>query len=267
MRESPAAPVTLAGVLLAVAVLASTGIFGGTPIWSPDSYRAIEALLSTAAIASAIWVVILAGIAGLIVWLWTSRGRSSNRARSVEWTLTAAIGLDALWFVFSVAGWVWPAAITLATLFVVLIVVNRQLDAAPPRDIVEKIVLDGTCGLHLGWIAMAFTAAIAQAIVHSGTRAGGLGNTIVAVVLLAGVVGLARLAIPRVRFFESVLIGILWGLVWLAVARLSGELTSVPVAISAFIAAAAIIVLWMVRDRDVPRRSRRPGTSRAQRLS
>lgn len=252
MRESATGPVTWATLILAVAVALSTGWFGGTAVWSDASFRSIATLLSPSTLASWIWVLILLGIGVHTIWLWTGRGRASKRARSAVWPLVAVILCDAAWLLLSAIGWVWPSVIALIALFIALLVLNRTLDRTPPRDTAERLLLDGTFGLHLGWTTLAMMAAIAQAAVHAGTEPRGVGHTVLAIAVLALVVLMARLIIPRIRFFESVLIGHLWGLVWLGVTRWTTEPRSVPVAIAALAAAAAVIVLWAVRDRDVP---------------
>ena len=252
MRDSATGPVTWATLVLAAAVVASTGVFGGVTIWSGRSFRSIETLLSPNTLASCMWVVVLCGMGAHCVWLWTSRGRASQRAASVTWWLFATILLDAAWLLCSLVGWVWPSVVAMGALVAALVVVNRVLDRAQPRDRVEQFLLDGTFGLHLGWGTLAFMAALTQALVHSGMREVGLVHTIWAVALLGILVLLARLVIPRVRLFQAVLFGALWGLVWLGVTRLTGDLRSVPVALAAFVSAAAIVIMWIVRDRDVP---------------
>lgn len=259
--DTPAPMVTVAAVVAAAGVAASGGLFGGVPVGAPDSVAAIPILLAPAGPAFLIWTVIYLGMAALTVWSWTSRGRASTRSRSVLWWVVASFVLNAAWIAATVAGVVWASTVIIVALLVVLVVVNRTLDRTVPRDHAENILLDGTMGLYAGWVSVAAVANVMQLAVQIGSPAEGIGPTVLSVVLIAALVGWARLAIPRVRNFQSVLVGLMWGLAWVAVARFTGPLPSLPVAVAAAVAVVAIVILWIVRDRDVPARLNRPAST------
>jgi hypothetical protein len=115
--------------------------------------------------------------------------------------------------------------------------------AGPGRPVAasERVVLDTTFGLYLGWVAVATCANITAALVESGVRApDGLAQA-VAVAVLVVVAGVGLL-IARSLASLPVAAAMAWGLAWIAVGRLADQPASAATGLAALTAAAVILV-------------------------
>lgn len=105
----------------------------------------------------------------------------------------------------------------------------------------ERVLLDGTFGLYLGWVAVATCANITAALVDSGVDLGDLGNQLAAVAVLAVAAGLGIVFARRLGGRWAVAAAMAWGLAWIAVGRLDGEPRSVATGIAAVVAAVVVL--------------------------
>lgn len=150
--------------------------------------------------------------------------------------------LNAAWLLVTQQGWIWVSVLVIVALLVVLALLVLRLDSEPADGPAERLVVDGTFGLYLGWVAVATCANITAAAVVSGIGFGGTIDQVlgVVVVLVAGVVGV----LLAVRFGGRLAVGaaMVWGLAWIAAGRLADEPASVPVGVAAVAAALLVLV-------------------------
>lgn len=115
---------------------------------------------------------------------------------------------------------------------------------------VERVVVDGTFGLYLGWVSVATAANITATLVASGVNPGGTVSEIVAVAVLAVAAGLGVLLAREFGGRIGVAAAMAWGLSWIAVGRFAGEpnsaLTGIAAALAALVVVAAALV-WARR--------------------
>jgi hypothetical protein len=98
-------------------------------------------------------------------------------------------------------------------------------------------------GLYLGWVMVATVANVAAWLTAAGFDGVGWSPHAWALALLAAVAVLgSSLALwSRGRLAPSLALG--WGLTWIGVSRLTGDLPSAPVAVTAFAAAALVLLV------------------------
>ena len=213
---------------------------------SGGNLSANATLIAPAVPAFSIWSVVYAGLAAYTIWQLLPVAATDPRARATGWLAAASMLLNAAWLLVTQVGWLWVSVGVIVTLVLVLGVLVRRLTEIPARGRLDRVILDGTFGLYLGWVAVATCANIAATLVASGVKpASPLADVIAAVVLLvaAGVgVHLARQLGGR----YAVAGAMAWGLGWIAVGRLGDAPRSTITAVAA-IAAAVIVVVAAVR--------------------
>jgi hypothetical protein len=251
--RGPAARQVLVAASAVVAVVVSTvgsGAFGGTPIAeAAGGALASDATpLAPAGPAFAIWSVIYLGLLALAAWQALPAQRDDARVDRLRPWVAASLLLNALWVLTVQAGWLGASVAVIAALVLVLGWVFHVTTLWRPRRRLEAIVLDGTMGLYLGWVVVATAANVTAWLAARGfgerTTSGVSGSSEIAsvvVLALAGAVGclLAHLGEGRV----SVALSMVWGLAWIVVARVTGDLVSAPAALAAAAAAGAIIAV------------------------
>ncbi|MCU1442364.1 MAG: hypothetical protein JWQ59_514, partial [Cryobacterium sp.] len=131
----------------------------------------------------------------------------------------------------------------IVALLAVLAVVFVLLREDRPGSWAEVLVLDGTMGLYLGWVTIATAANVAAFLTVAGFTGFGLPPTVwgVGVVVAAALVGILLAIWGSGRLAPAASLS--WGLAWVAVSRLTGELISVPAAVAAGTAAAAVVLV------------------------
>lgn len=250
-------------VSLVLALIGSaygSGAFGGTGIQNASSgaLGPDATLLAPARQAFSIWSVIYLGLLLYAVWQALPRNRADARQRVTGYPAAVSMLLNAAWILIAQAGWLPLTVPVIAALLVVLVLLYRRLFTRPRPRPVEAVLVDGTFGLYLGWVCVAtsanvtaaLAAALASAGVDLGRGAAWWSILVLAVVAVVGT-GLALAGDGRV----APTIALTWGLAWIAVSRLSGDLHSTSTAVTAIVAA-ALIVAWtvVVRLRTQPRR-------------
>ena len=232
--------VTVSAVIMAVGTLAGFGLLGTRVEDSSGGVFSADATLVTpAGPAFSIWSLIYLGLVAYVIWQW--KERSSERAASIAWLAAASMILNALWLGVTQVGWLWPSVIVILTLAVVLGLLVRRLQQLPPRSRLESVIVDGTFGVYLGWVAVASVANVTTVLVDSGVNPPEPVATALAIVVLvvAAALGVIFAALLGGRW--SVAAAMAWALVWAAVGRLTTGPESVTVAIAAFAAAAVIL--------------------------
>jgi hypothetical protein len=148
---------------------------------------------------------------------------------------------------------IWGVIYTglLAGLLVVLLRALQRLTVAPAGSRLEKVIVDGTLGLYLGWVCIATVANTAAALVWEGVEPTGTAATAwaLAILLVAGGVGVL-LAVGLRRIAPG--IGLAWGLLWVSVERATAEPASSAVALAAAVAAAVTLLTAFAAVRGGP---------------
>jgi hypothetical protein len=239
--------VTVSAVICVVGTLYGIGIIGTeVPNSSGGRLSADATLIAPAGPAFSIWSVIYIGLAAFTVWQWTPTAATSHRIRGIGWLAAASMLLNAGWLLVTQLGWLLVSVAVIVALLAVLLVLNQRLAARSPANTVERIVVDATFGLYLGWVSVATFANIAAVVTNpgTGTTSGLAQAAAVATLLIVGGVGvlLSRLLGARV----AVAAGMVWGLAWIAIARSTDEPRSWVTAIAAVIAAGIIAVRLFV---------------------
>lgn len=134
----------------------------------------------------------------------------------------------------------WVSVIVIVALVLTLGLLMRRLTEIPPTTRAERIIVDGTFGLYLGWVSVAVCANIAATLVASGLDPARPAVDIITILVLAAVVGLAVLYRRRIGPRIAVAAALSWGLSWIAVGRLAEAPRSLPVGIAAAIAAITV---------------------------
>ncbi len=250
--QRAAVTVAMAGCL--VAVLVGIGLIGTSVDRSAGGALAADAtLIAPAGPAFSIWTVIYLGLIGYTVWQWRS---SAVRVERTRWLAVASIVLNGLWLLVVQLGWLWASVLVIAALLVVLgILVRRLSDEAPASGRLERVLLDGTFGLYLGWVAVATCANVTAFLTAIGVRPASPGADVAAVALIIVVGGVAAWLAARLGGRWAVAAAMAWGLGWIAVGRFTGDPGSVPTAVAAV--AAALLALAAA---GFARTRRRPGS-------
>lgn len=175
------------------------------------------------------------------MWQWWDR----TDPRRLAWPAAASMLLNATWILVVQAGRLWGSVLVIAALLAVLALVFVRLRGERPRDRLEAVVTDGTFGLYLGWVCVATCADVAAALAASGFDGGSSPQWwATAVLAVAAGVGVALAVYGRGRL--AVAAALTWGLVWIAVGRTDGGLTSVTTAVAALAAAAVVVLATLV---------------------
>ncbi|GAA4399733.1 tryptophan-rich sensory protein [Fodinibacter luteus] len=234
--------VTLAELLCVVGTLVGVGVIGTRVEESSGGALAADAtLLAPAGPAFTIWTPIYLGLAAYTVWQWLPEQATDRRHRAIGWLVAASMVLNAAWLLVTQQGWIWVSVLVMAGLVATLGVLVRRLEEVPSYGHVETVVVDGTFGLYLGWVAVAACANVTAAFVSSGVDPGGYAAQLVAVAVVAVAAGVGVLLARRLGGRWAVAGAMAWGLGWIAWGRVTDEPRSLLVGVAAV--AAAVVVL------------------------
>ena len=242
------------GTVLISAIAALAGSFvgsgaaGGTPIQdaSGGALAADATLIAPGGPAFAIWTPIYAGLVLYAIWQFLPRQAGDPRQRRLGYAIAASLLLNAAWILSVQFDLLWLSVPVIVVLLAVLVWTFLTILDTRPRSWVETVLVDGTMGLYMGWVCVATAANITAVLVAAGFTGFGLPADVwgVVVVAVAGIVGVILALVGRGRLTPS--LALAWGLAWVAVARLSGEPESIPTAIAAIVAVAAIVVTTVI---------------------
>lgn len=243
--------VTLAEVACIVGTLVGVGVIGTRVEESSGGRLAGDAtLIAPATPAFSIWSVIYLGLAAYTVWQWLPSKATDPRARATGWLAAASMVLNAAWLLVTQAGWLWVSVAVIAALVIVVARLVDRLGTLPGASgsPVERLILDGTFGLYLGWVAVATCANVAATLVGSGFAPPSTVAQGMSVVVLAVAAGIGVFLARRLGARYAVALAMAWGLGWIAVGRSMAEPRSLVVA-SAAAAAAVVVLVAAVRGR------------------
>jgi hypothetical protein len=240
--------VAASAVLAIVGAFVGSGAAGGTPIQDAagGALAADATAIAPGGPAFAIWTAIYLGLVAYAIWQLLPAQREDTRQRRLGYPVAASLLLNAAWILSVQFDLLWLSVPLIVLLLAVLIWAFLITLRSRPRSLVEAIVADGTIGLYLGWVCVATAANITAALVAAGVRAEGSVRdwAAVGVVAVAGIVGVLLAVRGRGRLAPAA--SLCWGLVWIAVARLTGDLHSTPTAIAAITAVVVVLGVTVV---------------------
>ena len=155
-----------------VGTLVGVGVIGTRVAESSGGALSADAtLLAPLGPAFSIWSVVYAGLAAYTLWQWLPASSTDPRARSTGWLAAASMVLNAGWLLVTQQGWLWASVVVILALVAVLgVLVQRLADLGPAPSLVQRVVVDGTFGLYLGWVAVATCANITATLVAEGVE-------------------------------------------------------------------------------------------------
>lgn len=240
--------VAVSAVIAIVGSFIGSGAAGGTPIQDAagGALAADATLIAPGTGAFSIWTVIYLGLIAYAVWQFLPAQKRAARQRSLGYLVAASLLLNAAWILsvqFGLLGLSVPVIVVLLAVLARAFVITIQ---SPPSGIVDSIITDGTIGLYLGWVCVATAANIAAVLVAAGFGGWGIAAEVwaAAVLVIAGVVGILLAVYGGGRI--APMLSLVWGLVWVGVARLSAEPHSPSTAIAAFVTAGAVVLVTVV---------------------
>lgn len=235
--------VTAGALFMIFGTLYGFGLIG-TPVEqsSGGSLSAEATLLAPAVRAFSIWSVIYIGLIGYVVWQWLPGNTASLRARRIGWLSALSMALNGLWLLVVQVGALWLSVAVIVALAVTLGELMRRLGSPRATASGEKLLVDGTFGLYLGWVSVATLANVTATLVASGVDPGAEVAEYLAVGVLAvgAVLGAILASVLGGRL--GVAAAMTWGLFWIAVGRLTGQPSSDLAGVTAGIAAAVVVV-------------------------
>jgi len=241
--------VLVSAILGIIGVAIGSGALGGTPTSevAGGALSADATPIAPAGPAFSIWSVIYVGLIAYTIWQLLPKQRADERQRRLGYPIAASLLLNAAWLLSTQADLLLLSVPIIVVLLAVLVWIFHVCLTIPPRMTIESIVVDGTMGLYLGWVSIATAANIAAVLTDVGFNGFGLGLDAWAVIVLAvaGVVGVLIAIYGRGRIAPTV--ALCWGLAWVVVGRLTGDLISIPAAIAALVAIAAVVGTTAVR--------------------
>ncbi|MDQ2758264.1 MAG: tryptophan-rich sensory protein, partial [Actinomycetota bacterium] len=217
--------VTLSEIFCVVGTLFGVGVLGTRVEETSGGALSAEATrLAPAGPAFSIWSVVYLGLAAYTIWQWLPSHASSPRSRATGWLAAVSMVLNAAWLLVTQQGWIWVSVVVIVALVLTLGELVRRLATTPPSSTgrartAEVVVVDGTFGLYLGWVAVATCANVTTALVSSGVTPSDVVRDIAAVLVLLVVAGLGVLLARRLGGRYAVATAAAWGLAWIAVGR------------------------------------------------
>ena len=248
--------VTVSEILCVVGTLVGVGLLGGTRVEesSGGALAADATLVAPAGTAFSIWSLIYVGLAAYTVWQWLPAQATDERHRRTGWLAAASMLLNAAWLLVTQQGWIWASVVVIAALVAVLGVLVGRLTERPSYGFAEAVVVDGTFGTYLGWVCVATCANVTAALVASGVDPGPPVSELWAVALLAVAAAVGVLLARRLGGRYAVALALAWGLVWIAVGRVTDQPRSAATAAAAVVAAVVVVTAAaQVRLRAVDR--------------
>ncbi len=243
--------VVAAEIFCVVGTLFGVGVLGTRVEESSGGALAADAtLIAPAGPAFSIWTPIYLGLLGYTIWQLLPRNATSARTRATGWLAAVTMVLNAGWLLVTQQGWIWVSVVVILALAATLGVLVSRLQAVRAASTWERVLVDVTFGLYLGWVAVASCANVTAALVESGVDLGEVGDQVAAVVVIAVAAGLGVVFAARLGGRWSVAGAMAWGLGWITVGRLTDEPRSVATAVAAAIAAAVVLAAaarWRAR--------------------
>lgn len=235
--------VVAAEIFCVVGTLYGVGVLGTRVEESSGGALAADAtLLAPAGPAFSIWSPIYLGLAAYTVWQLVPSNATTDRTRAAGWLAATSMVLNAGWLLVTQQGWIWLSVLVIAALALTLGLLVARLSESKASSTAEKVIVDGTFGLYLGWVTVAACANVTAALVDSGVDLGATANELAAVVVVLVAMGVGVLLAVRLGGRWAVAGAMSWGLGWIAIGRLSDEPRSLVTGLAAGLAAVVLLV-------------------------
>ncbi|GAA3025779.1 tryptophan-rich sensory protein [Microbacterium dextranolyticum] len=244
-------------VFMIIAAMFGVGLFGGTNVrdLQNGALAADATALAPATQAFSIWSVVYLLMIAYAIWQALPGERTRERQRTVGWWVALTAVLNGGWLLAAQYLNLLATVVAIVALLVALCITMRRLVLSPAERWMDRLLLDGTVGIHLGWVALATVANIAAWLGAEVVPAPGEAAQTawaIGVLVVVGLIGVALVVGAGGRIAPA--LAMAWGLVWIGAARTSGEPHAPAVGATAFIVAAVILLsaaLAMVRRRTV----------------
>ena len=247
-------------VFMIIAAMVGVGLFGGTNVrdLQGGALDADATVLAPGRQAFSIWSVNYLLMIAYAVWQALPGQRARQRQRGAGWWIALTAVLNGLWLLAAQFLNLFATVVAIVILLVALAATYRLLVLVPAEGWGDRILMDVTVGMHLGWVSLATVANVtawlaADVVPDLDARTQVVWGVIVLIVVALVGLGIAlgtRGAGIVTRIAPA--LAMAWGLVWIGVARLTGQPHTVGVAVTAFIVALVIVAAPLVR---LPQRS------------
>lgn len=250
-------------VFMIIAAMVGTGLFGGTNVrdLQGGALDADATVLAPAVPAFSIWSLVYLLMIAYAVWQALPGQRERVRQRRAGWWIALTAVLNGCWLLAAQFLNLVATVVAIVLLLAALGWTLHLLVQSPPEGWVDRIMMDATVGIHLGWVTLATVANVtaflaADVVSPLDERTQAVWGVVVLIVVAAIGVAIAwftRTAEARGRFAPP--LAMAWGLVWIGVARLTGEPHTEAVAITAFIVALVVLAAPLALGRRRARRA------------
>ncbi|MDN3497006.1 hypothetical protein QL996_13775 [Planococcus sp. APC 4015] len=232
-----------ATVFMIIAAAFGSGALGGTPVQDlqDGALAADGSFLAPASSAFSIWSVIYVLLIAYAVWQALPGQRSRDRQRYIGWWIALTAVLNGIWLLLAQYTTLPLTVAGIVALLIALGITFQRTVAFPSEGFLDSLLIDGSTGLHLGWVSLATVANTAAWLTAEGpVQWEAAGTTLgVLVLVVVGVIGLAIAWFSRWRIAPALALS--WGLSWLAVGRLQGDPQNGAIGVTAIIVAAVIL--------------------------
>lgn len=242
--------VSLAAVVWVLGTAVGVGILGqgGVPSQAGGLLSDHATLIAPHGPAFSVWFLIYVGMVGYVVWQWLPSATESVWAAATRVPAALALALNGIWLQVTFADQLGLSVLVILGILVSLCWIVSVARTLPRGAGPSLLWVEVTCGLYLGWICVATIANVAAWLVSLGVSATGENAVALTIVMILVVVVLASVMLrstSMVGFQAGFTFTVAWGLAWVGVARLVGELQSAPVGWAALAAAAGVLVLGL----------------------
>lgn len=232
-----------------IAAMVGTGLFGGTNVrdLQGGALDADATVLAPAVPAFSIWTVVYVLMIAYTVWQALPAQRARTRQRRAGWWIALTAVLNGCWLLAAQFLNLVSTVIAIVLLLAGLGWTLRLLVLTPPETLIDRLLMDATVGIHLGWVSLATVANVtawlsAEVIPPVDERTQAVWGVVILVVVAAVGVGIAAgTRTERARGRLAPALAMAWGLVWIGVARLTGEPHTEAVATAAFVVAVVVL--------------------------
>lgn len=238
--------VIAATCFMIIAAAIGTGAFGGTSVQNLQggALDSDGSFLAPARPAFSIWSAIYLLLLVYTVWQALPAQRGDVRQRAIGWWIALTAVLNGVWLVTAQFATLPLTVLAIFLLLAALAVTFQRTVAVRRERVVDAILIDGTTGLHLGWVSLASVANTAAWLTQAGVEVSAPDVWGIVVLVVVAAIGVAIPLLSGGRFAPG--LAIAWGLGWLAVGRLTGEPASVPIGVTAIIVAAIVLIVPIV---------------------
>lgn len=217
--------VSLAWAVAATACVLVAGALGSPVLEGAGGALAPGASpLAPAPLTAAVGVPLALGLTAYVVWQWLPGRTGAARDRATGWWAAAALLLQAGWLGSVGLGSAAAGAAALLALSAVLVGLVSALHRTPASGPLERGLVDGTLGAWLGWVLLATSSHLGAAVGAVGLSGDPVLEPALALVALATLVALGRLAAVELGAPWALAAGLAWSVAGVAAGRIFGAL-------------------------------------------